>query len=223
MGFSDNVISWFRCYLSNRTFVVSVNDKFSSSEPLTCGVPQGSILGPLLFLLYVNDMKQAITSDLLLYADDSCIFFQHKEVKYIQEQLNRDFSSLCDWFIDNKLSIHFGEDKTKCILFASKHKVKKADKLSIVYHNIEIKQHSCVSYLGCLLNQTLSGENMALQVINKTNARLRFLYRNNQFLTQNLRRLLCNALIQPHFDYASSAWFPNLTEKIKKKNSSCSK
>ena len=66
--------------------------------------------------------------------------FQHKEVKYIQEQLNRDFSSLCDWFIDNKLSIHFGEDKTKCILFASKHKVKKADKLSIAYHNIEIKQ-----------------------------------------------------------------------------------
>ena len=134
-----------------------------------------------------------------------------------RSQLNRDFSSLCNWFIDNKLRIHFGEDKTKCILFASKHKVKKADKLSIVYHNIEIKQHSCVSYLGCLLNQTLSGENVALQGINKTNARLRFLYRNNRFLTQNLRRLLCNVLIQLHFDYASSAWFPNLTEKIKKK------
>ena len=56
----------------------------------------------------MNDMKQAITSNLLLYADDSCIFFQYKEVKYIQEQFKKDFSSLCDWFIDNKLSIRFG-------------------------------------------------------------------------------------------------------------------
>ena len=217
LGFSVNVISWFECYLSDRTFVVSVNDKFSSIGSLSCGVPQGSILGPLLFLLYVNDMKQAITSELMLYADDSCILFQHKEIKYIEEQLNKDFSNLCDWFVDNKLSIHFGDDKTKSILFASKHKAKKADKLSILYNNIEIKQHSYVNYLGCILNQTLSGEPMALQVINKINARLKFLYRNNHFLTPNLRRLLCNALIQPHFDYASAAWFPNLTEKMKKK------
>ena len=123
IGFSMEVIKWFKSYLSKRTFAVSINDKTSSYGDLKCGVPQGSILGPLLFLLYVNDMKQAIKGDLLLYADDSCILCQHKDVSVIENTLNEDFSSLCDWFVDNKLSIHFGEDKTKSILFASKKKL----------------------------------------------------------------------------------------------------
>ena len=99
----------------------------NSSDPgdLNCGVPQDSILGPLLFLLYVNDMPQAVECDLLLYADDSVLLFTHKNVDVINDQLNRDFNSLCEWFVDNKLSIHFGEDKTKSILFTSKHKIKK--------------------------------------------------------------------------------------------------
>ena len=70
-------------------------------------------------------MPQAIKSTLLLYADDSCVLYQHKEVKAIEQQLNEDFASLCDWFVDNKLSIHFGQDKTKSILFSTKRKVKK--------------------------------------------------------------------------------------------------
>ena len=61
------------------------------------------------------------------------------------------------------------------------------------------------------------GESMALKVINKINSRLKFLHRKNKFLTPALRRLLCNALIQPRFDYASSAWYPNLTQKMKNK------
>ena len=70
-------------------------------------------LGPLLFLLYINDLSRAVVSDSLLYADDTCIVFQHKSEIEIEKQLTRDFSSLCDWFVDNKLSIHFGQDKTK--------------------------------------------------------------------------------------------------------------
>ena len=68
-----------------------------------------------------------------------------------------------------------------------------------------------------MLDETMSGESMALKVINKINSRLKFLHRKNKFLTPALRRLLCNALIQPHFDYASSACYPNLTEKMKNK------
>ena len=85
---------------------------------MTCGVPQGSILGPLLFLIYVNDMPQAVKSNLFLYADDSCLIFQGKDVIEIEKQLNGDFTNICEWFVDNRLSIHFGEDKTKYILFA---------------------------------------------------------------------------------------------------------
>ena len=61
---------------------------------------QGSILGPLLFLLYINDMSQAMDSELLLYTDDFSLVFQHKDIKTIEEYLNRDFSTLFDWFAD---------------------------------------------------------------------------------------------------------------------------
>ena len=70
-------------------------------------------------------MPTAVKCDLLLYADDTCIVLQSKNVKDIEKQLNEDFANICDWFVDNKLSIHFGEDKTKSILFASKRKIKK--------------------------------------------------------------------------------------------------
>ena len=87
---------------------------------ITCGVPQGSVLGLFLFLLYVNDMPQTVKCDLFLYADDTCLTFQHENVKEIEDQLNLIFSSLCNWFIENKASIHLSEDKTKSILFGTK-------------------------------------------------------------------------------------------------------
>ena len=215
IGFSKCTVNWFKSYLFNRSFKVNLGNNFSQLASVSCRVPQGSILGPLLFLIYVNDMSQAVKCDLFLYADDSCLVCQHKDINKIEKQLNVDFSSKCDWFVDNKLSIHFGEDKTKSILFASKFKNKNIKKLNIKYGDIQIKQHSKVKYLGCLMDETMSGEAMALYVIHKINNNLKFLYRKNDFLTPTLRRLLCNALIQSHFDYACSAWYPNLSKKLK--------
>ena len=176
IGFSDSAILWFESYLSNRSFIVNVENNSSDPGDLKCGVPQGSILGPLLFLLYINDMPQAIECDLLLYADDSVLLFTHKNVDVINDQLNRDFNSLCEWFVDNKLSIHFGEDKTKSILFTSKNKIKKVGNLSIHRGDIQIKQHSKVTYLGCILDEDLSGESMATKVIGKINGRIKYFY-----------------------------------------------
>ena len=67
-------------------------------------------------------MPPAVDTELLLYADNSCLVFQHMNIKTIEEHLNRDFSTLVDWFVDNKLSEHFGEGKTKSILFSAKHR-----------------------------------------------------------------------------------------------------
>ena len=94
-------------------------------------MPQGCILGPLSFLLYANDMKQAVDCDLFLYIDDSCLVYQHKDAKEIEGNLNNNFSDVCDRLVDNKLSIHFGEDKTKCILFGTKHRLNKVSSREI--------------------------------------------------------------------------------------------
>ena len=124
IGFSKRTVNWFKSYLSNRSFKVNLGNNFSQPVSVSCGVPQGSILGPLLFLIYVNDMSQAVKCHLFPYADDSCLVCQHNDINEIEQQLNVDFRNICDWFVNNKLSIHFGEDKTKSILFASKFKNK---------------------------------------------------------------------------------------------------
>ena len=81
---------------------------------IKCGVHQESILGPLLFLLYLNDTPQTLSNSYTyLYADGTSIFCQHKDVTEIENALNKEFANVCDWFVDNKLSIHFGEDRTK--------------------------------------------------------------------------------------------------------------
>ena len=113
------------------------------------------------FLISINDMKQAVSSNLLLYADDSCLVFQHKHVTKIETHLNNDFSNLCESFLDNKLSIHFGENKTKSILFGTKLNLRKTGTLNIPYQSIDIKQNSQITYLGYILDETMSGETMA--------------------------------------------------------------
>ena len=75
--FSESTITWFKSYLSEGIFLVNIENKLSDFGEISSGVPQRSILGPLLFLIYVNDMPQAVTSTLLLYPDDSCIIYQH--------------------------------------------------------------------------------------------------------------------------------------------------
>ena len=113
-------------------------------------------------------MPQAVDCELLLYADNTCLIFQHKDITEIEITLHKNCSMLCDWFVNNKLSIHVGEAKTKSILFGSKHKNKNLKPLSIQYND------------------------MAIQVTNKINSRLRFLYHQYRFLNAPLCRLLLN-------------------------------
>ena len=174
IGLSKHSVNGYQSYLINITFLVNLGNAFSQPAYVSSGVPQGSILGPLLFLVYINDISQTVKCNLFLFADDTCLACQHNDINEIEKQLNKNFESICDWFVDNKLSIHFGDDKTKSILFATKFKIKKVRKLNIKYGDIQIKQHSKVTYLGCMLDETMSGETMALSVINKINNKLKF-------------------------------------------------
>ena len=152
IGFSPETVRWFESYLKNRNLTVSLEKSLSEPGVLDCGVSQESILGPILFLLYVNDMKSAINDwELRLYADDTCILFSNQNVSSIEKHLNVDFNSLCEWFIDDKLSINLGEDKTKYILF--KKGKKKYHALNITRNENKVKQYSVVKYLRCLLHK----------------------------------------------------------------------
>ena len=93
-------------------------------------------------------MHQAVHSDLVLYADNSDLTFQHKDIHKNEHKIDTDFANLCQWFIDKKVIIPFSENKTKCILFSSNQKLQKPGKANIVHNGPEIKVESKVTYLG---------------------------------------------------------------------------
>ena len=172
LNFRISIIKWFESHLLNITFLVCI-DVFSDAETLQYSVPQGYILGSLLFLLYVNDLLQSLSeAGSYLHTDDTIIFYQHENVKKIENILNKEFPSLSQWFIDNKQSINFGEDKTKSILFST---VRGLREINISFAGHSIKQHETVEYLGCYLDSKSSGEAMASKVLEKINSKLKFL------------------------------------------------
>jgi hypothetical protein len=215
MGLSDNSVKWFSSYLSDRYQVVDINGTLSSPCKITCGVPQGSILGPLLFLVYVNDMESAVGCKLLLYADDSALMVSNRDVGFIQERLSLELQSVSEWLIDNKLSLHLG--KTESILFGTKRKLTKQSELSVKCSNKTITASSEVKYLGLDLDQTLCGDITGNKVIKKANSKLKFLNRKSKFLNFNTKKLLVSALIQCHYDYGCSVWYSGLNQNIRLK------
>ena len=219
IGLCNSAISWFDSYLSERHQCVNVNGTSSSAMEISCGVPQGSLLGPLLFLIYVNDMECAVNCKLLLYADDSALLVSHKDVKVIEQTLSIELQSLSHWLVDNKLSLHLG--KTEAILFGTKRKLRRCSRLNITCNGHKINSQTSVKYLGLELDQSLNGDVTGCSVIRKSASRLKFLYRQCNFLPTRLRKMLCMSLIQCHFDYSCSTWYSNSSQKIKDKLQTC--
>ena len=211
MGVSS--VEWFKSYLSGRKQIVNVNQVDSTPLGINCGVPQGSILGPLLFLCYVNDMPISVDCPLILYADDSALLASGKDPKIIADKLSQELERCRQWMIDNKLSLHLG--KTEVILFGTKRKLNSAANFSVICNGNTINTSSSVKYLGVTLDNTLSGDSIALNVIKKTSGRLKFLYRHSDCLNFKTRKTLCSALIMCYFDYACSSWYSAISQKFK--------
>jgi len=151
----------------------------------------------------------------MLYADDSALIVRGQNVNDIENTLSNELSNISKWLECNKLSLHLG--KTESILFGSKRKLKKVENLNIVCNDVRIESKSAVKYLGAVLDQDISGQSMGNNVISKVNKYLKFLYRNGKYFDSKCRKLLCQSMVQSHFDYSCNMWYRGLEKKLKVK------
>lgn len=213
MGFNNLSLRWMESYLRGRKQVVDINGSISSPLQQTCGVPQGSILGPLLFLLYVNDMKSACKCNLFLFADDAALMVSHQDKREIERSLSLELDKISQWLAENRLSLHLG--KTEAILFGSAIRLKRSPGFKIMVGDIEVTAKEEVTYLGCVLDNNLSGVSMAQKVVSKINQRITFLGRVSTYINRSALEVLAGALIQCHYDYACSSWYTGITVALK--------
>ena len=137
---------WFTSYLSNRQQFVSINNSDSNTLHITCGVPQGSVLGPLLFLIYINDfINSSSIFDFHLFADDSNLFYSDKDLQHLEETINRELGEINTWLCANKLSLNI--DKTHFVVFHPYQK-KLNYSMKIEIDGKTLNQHKSVKYLG---------------------------------------------------------------------------
>jgi hypothetical protein len=146
---------WFRSYLSNRNQFVVFNNVLSAKSKITTGVPQGSILGPLLFLLYINDIcNSSQILHFILYADDTNIFYSSENINELCTTINNELRCVMQWFITNRLSVNI--KKTNFVIFGTQAKIKYISKCKIFMENIEIVQTNTAKFLGVLIDSNLS-------------------------------------------------------------------
>ena len=153
-GIRDTSLTWISSYLSNRKQSVKLNGVNSKYEKVSCGVPQGSILGPLLFIIYVNDMHVAVQSSIMHhFADDTNILFSAKNPNTIAKTLNRDLKLLFEWLCANRLSLN--ASKTEFIVFRPPKKT--LDKRIVLKLNLmKIYESNKIKYVGLIMDSRLN-------------------------------------------------------------------
>ena len=205
LGIRNTEHLWFQNYLTNRSQCVIHNGSLSQEKLITSGVPQGSILGPVLFVLFVNDFPSvARHSKVVLYADDTVLLFSSTSSTEIQSCLNEDLISASKWFQANKLLLNIS--KCKWMLFGSQKRLKKCALPEISINNSPLEHVSTYKYLGLLLDCSLNWQPHINYVCKKLKQRLGVLKRVRQYLDEATSTLLYNALILPMADYCDTVY-----------------
>ena len=218
LGMSNNALSWFKSYLTNRKQHVVVREANSSTRSINLGVPQGSILGPLLFLIYIDDIIKVLKEgNVIMYADDTTLYVTGSSLNEMQAKLQNDLNSIHKWILDNKLSLN--TDKTKFIVVGSKQKINSCNDstVSITYDGEIIEQCKSIKCLGVMIDQYLHWHEQVNLVCRKVFAGLAMLKRIRPFVENETLKLLYNCLIQSQIDYCCEIWgniFNIQTERI---------
>ena len=212
-GVSNN---WFKSYLSNRTQFVSIQGYESDSKPMMHGVPQGSVLGPLLFLIYINDLHEAIQhSHVYHFADDTNLLNINNSPKKLQQQVNRDLKNLYKWLLANKISLNCA--KTELIFF---HKIgasmEKYKSLKIKMNGHKLIPVKYIKYLGMYLDSTLSGTHHCNVLTTKLKRANGMLSKIRHYVPPEELRSIYHAIFSSHMIYGSQIWGQSDSENVQK-------
>ena len=196
-----------KSYLTNRKQRCQIRNSFSSERLIKCGVPQGSILGPLLFLLYINDLPHCLSKTKpRLFADDTNLTASANSMTDLEAAVNSDLENLRKWLIANKLSLNVA--KTEFILIGSKSMIKNISNShpNVFIENKQIKQVYECKTLGVKIDQYLSWKGNTDEICKKVTAGISAVRRIRPFVAQDTLILIYNAIVRPYFDYCSEVW-----------------
>jgi hypothetical protein len=215
-GIGNTVLRWFESYLTNRKQKTKIGQYISDVIDNNIGVPQGSVLGPLLFIIYMNDLSN-VTKDVSinLFADDTLVYVNGKNVTYVCDVLNRELKNMSIWFAVNKLKLNVS--KTTAIVIAnSKITIERNFLLnptaSIIIDNENVPFSDNVKYLGLLIDSCLTFDEHVNYVAKKVSKKIGYLNRISNFLTPWTKQMVYKTIISPHFEYCSSLLF-NTSQK----------
>lgn len=203
-GISGNELSWFISYLSGRTQAVKISNSLSQFSHINIGVPQGSILGPLLFIIYVNSLPLYVNCKTVMYADDTTLLFSSSDPVSLQRNLNSNLSNIASWFYDNKLTLNVS--KTKFMLFGTSKNLDKFSAVSLIFDNNIIEKVTHFKYLGVIFDSNMTWHQHIDYVSTNISKRCGIIYRVKYYLPKDVLKMLAEALIMPHFDHCSPIW-----------------
>lgn len=195
-----------RSYLDNRQQFVQMNNIKSRNASIRCGVPQGSILGPLLFLIYINDIIHVSDlANVIMFADDTNLFFSGDKLDLLNTQINVELSKLVIWFKLNKLSLNI--KKTHFILFRTKicSSIDTKD-LNIEMDGITLQRVTTTKFLGVILNENLKWDKHIATVKQKISKSLGIMKKIRHLLSTSILTTLYFSLIHPYLSYCNIIW-----------------
>ena len=204
-GIRGNVLQWFSSYLKNRSQFVNFNGVKSDSAILNISVPQGSVLGPSLFNLYINDLTRSSNRlNYILFADDSTVYFSADNMKVITDTLNQELDRVYEWTVANKLTINF--KKTNYIVFNRNRTLDLVNHDPIRISNKTIEEAQKTTFLGVIVQKDLKWNSHIQFISAKINKKCGILYLIRDLMPKNILIDLYYSIVYPHILYCNIIW-----------------